>query len=224
MPSPRDRILERIQKALAAPSPEPHFLHEPVSEDPLFPLPAASIEALESRFCEEFAAVSGEIVRAESVEEARRWLADWALPIGDGGILAAEAARLQPLLAGLPRLTWGTKDGPGSRDWRDFAAGITEAESLVAESGTIVVSAASAGRAPSVLPPLHLVVASADQIVPDLETSIARLRSRHGSLPSSATWITGPSRTADIEKILVLGAHGPKRLVLLLLPAGSLGG
>ena len=106
--------------------------------------------------------------------------------------------------------------------WDSFPVGVTPAESLVAESGTIVVGTGIAGRALSVLPPIHLVVATCDQLVGDLETSIRRIRTRYPDrLPSSFTWISGPSRTADIEKILVLGAHGPRRLVLLLLPAAA---
>jgi L-lactate dehydrogenase complex protein LldG len=86
----------------------------------------------------------------------------------------------------------------------------------VAQTGSIFVSTRSAGgRALSVLPPVHLVLARRDQLVPDLPAAFARLRQRHGGRwPSAVTMITGPSRTADIEKILVMGAHGPKRLVV----------
>ena len=67
----------------------------------------------------------------------------------------------------------------------------------------------------SVLPPAHLVIARREQIVPDLAAAMTLLRNRyHGHWPSTLSVITGPSRTADIEKILVFGAHGPKRLVV----------
>jgi L-lactate dehydrogenase complex protein LldG len=70
-------------------------------------------------------------------------------------------------------------------------------------------------RALSALPPVHLVVAHRPQIVTDLEAAIAVLRQQHGeSWPSLISIISGPSRTADIEKVLVLGAHGPKRLAV----------
>ena len=67
----------------------------------------------------------------------------------------------------------------------------------------------------SVLPPAHLVLARRDQIVPDLASAMTLLRQRYdGHWPSALSVITGPSRTADIEKILVFGAHGPKRLLI----------
>jgi len=94
--------------------------------------------------------------------------------------------------------------------------GITGCDCLIAQTGSIVVSTKSAGgRALSVLPPIHLVAARRDQIVADLPAAMALLRQRYdGHWPSSLSVITGPSRTADIEKILVMGAHGPKRLLL----------
>ena len=88
---------------------------------------------------------------------------------------------------------------------------------LIAQTGSIVVSGA---RALSVLPPVHLVIARPDQFVPHLAAAMKFLRERYdGRWPSSLSVITGPSRTADIEKILVMGAHGPKRLVLYVAPA-----
>lgn len=94
--------------------------------------------------------------------------------------------------------------------------GVTGCDCLIAQTGSIVVSTKSAGgRALSVLPPIHLVQARRDQIVPDLPAALALLRQRYdGHWPSSISVTTGPSRTADIEKILVMGAHGPKRLLL----------
>jgi L-lactate utilization protein LutC len=93
---------------------------------------------------------------------------------------------------------------------------VTGCDCLVAMTGSIFVSTRSAnGRAASVLPAMHLVVARRKQIVPDLPAAFALLRSRYGkNWPSSLSLITGPSRTADIEKILVMGAHGPKRLAV----------
>jgi L-lactate dehydrogenase complex protein LldG len=62
-----------------------------------------------------------------------------------------------------------------------------------------------------------MVVATADQVVPTLADALDAARSRHaGRLPSMLSFITGPSRTGDIERILVLGAHGPKELFVLL--------
>jgi L-lactate utilization protein LutC len=93
---------------------------------------------------------------------------------------------------------------------------VTGCDCLIAQTGSIFVSTRSAaGRAASVLPEMHLVVARRAQLVPDLPAAFALLRQRYGDhWPSAISLITGPSRTADIEKILVMGAHGPKRLGL----------
>ena len=71
----------------------------------------------------------------------------------------------------------------------------------------------------SVLPPHHIVVARRGQIVTDLTEAYATLAAKYrDAYPSMISFITGPSRTGDIERILVLGAHGPKRLTILLVP------
>lgn len=213
----RSAILGRIRQALSRPAPAAEWEHEPVDAGPLFPLPEPTTAALWERFAAEFAALGGEAHWCSNPEEAEEWsqrfLADCNFEV-----LAVDDPLTRRVLSTAARITWVGAEGEDPGTWDRCGLGITPAESLVAESGTIVVSAVRCGRAPSVLCPIHLVVATADQLVPDLETSIERLRSRYGDkLPSSCTWISGPSRTADIEKILVLGAHGPKRLVLLMI-------
>lgn len=96
--------------------------------------------------------------------------------------------------------------------------GITTCECLIAQTGSVhVTSRGNGGRALSVLPPHHVVLATRQQLVPDLAASFAILRERYGAtFPSMSSLITGPSRTGDIERILVLGAHGPKRLTIFL--------
>jgi L-lactate dehydrogenase complex protein LldG len=96
-------------------------------------------------------------------------------------------------------------------------AGISGCECLVAQTGGILVTSASAGgRALSVLPPHHVVIATESQLVGDLVDAFSLLRARYPEIPSFLSFITGPSRTGDIERILVLGAHGPKKLTVLL--------
>jgi L-lactate dehydrogenase complex protein LldG len=96
-------------------------------------------------------------------------------------------------------------------------AGITECDVLVAQTGGVVVtSRSSGGRALTVLPPHHVVVARREQLVADLPAAFALLQKRYApDFPSMISFITGPSRTGDIERILVLGAHGPKKLTIL---------
>lgn len=96
---------------------------------------------------------------------------------------------------------------------------LTGCEALVALSGSVVVSSRQMmGRTSTVIPHIHIVVAFTHQIVPEFIHAFEMIRERYqGEMPSMISTITGPSRTADIEKTLVLGAHGPKEIVLFLL-------
>jgi len=110
---------------------------------------------------------------------------------------------------------------PFSKDESDFdimLAGITGCEFLVASTGSILVSSASeSGRQMNVFPPVHIVLAKISQLVNYPEEAYVAIQEKYGDLlPSVISTITGPSRTADIEKTLVLGAHGPKEFVVFL--------
>ena len=98
-------------------------------------------------------------------------------------------------------------------------AGVSECDALIAQTGSVLVTNRSAGgRALSVLPPHHLVLARREQMVADLPAAFDLLKQKYsGNYPSMISFITGPSRTGDIERILVLGAHGPKRLTIFLI-------
>lgn len=115
----------------------------------------------------------------------------------------------------LPRV--GTDHDYDVRDLESCDAGISECEALIAQTGSVLVSSRSAGgRALSVLPPHHVVLARREQLLPDLPAAFAHIKTKYKSdYPSLISFITGPSRTGDIERILVLGAHGPKRLTIL---------
>ncbi len=103
-------------------------------------------------------------------------------------------------------------------DLESCDAGITECDALIAQTGSILITNRSAGgRALSVLPPHHVVLARRNQLVPDLPEAFALLKKKYApNYPSFISLITGPSRTGDIERILVLGAHGPKKLTIFL--------
>lgn len=98
--------------------------------------------------------------------------------------------------------------------------GITACEFLIARSGTVMVSSAQGGgRQLSVYPPVHIVIARKNQLVESLEEAYSGILEKYkDNLPSQIALITGPSRTADIEKTLVLGAHGPKEIRVFLYP------
>jgi len=104
-------------------------------------------------------------------------------------------------------------------DFEEMQAGITSCEFLVARTGSVVVSSASpSGRQMYIFPPVHIVVAQASQLVDYYADALNAIREKYGNhLPSAITTITGPSRTADIEKTLVLGAHGAKEIIIFLI-------
>ncbi len=96
---------------------------------------------------------------------------------------------------------------------------MTSCEALVARLGAIVFSSRQiGGRKGLILPDSHFVIASTDQIVEEIADAFMLLKQKYNTkLPSMITFVTGPSRTADIEKTLILGAHGPKELFLFLI-------
>jgi L-lactate dehydrogenase complex protein LldG len=103
---------------------------------------------------------------------------------------------------------------------RDAEVGLTGAEAAIAATGTLVVrTAAGKGRIPTILPPVHIVVVTLDQLLPRLEDWAAHerasgLKSIHES--ANIAFISGPSRTGDIEMALILGVHGPKVLQVII--------
>ena len=102
---------------------------------------------------------------------------------------------------------------------KDTQVGMTGCEALIARLGSLLVSSGQmAGRQIFVYPDIHIVLARSSQLVPDIKDALAKLRKKYEpKMPSMVTLITGPSRTADIEKTLVMGAHGPKELYVFLL-------
>ena len=112
-----------------------------------------------------------------------------------------------------------TSDGYDVCDLEKCDVGISTCDALIAQTASVLVTTQSAGgRALSVLPPHHIVIATADQMVTTMADGFDVLRSKHGDdWPSFISFISGPSRTADIERVLVLGAHGPKKLTVILI-------
>ena len=103
-------------------------------------------------------------------------------------------------------------------DFLAARAGLTSCEYLIARLGSIMISSKqAAGRRLVVYPDFHFVYARTNQLVPDLQEALSGIQERYGkAMPSMISVISGPSRTADIEKTLVMGAHGPKDLYVFL--------
>jgi L-lactate dehydrogenase complex protein LldG len=184
----RDNILRRVSDALRVEAHRP----PPPSASAVFPVVTNS----EARFRDEFTALRGEFL--DGIDKLHEFLKGFPKIATDGGEFVQQIV------------------GDANAGVRESDLGVTTCDCLVAQTGSIIISTLSAGgRALSVLPPVHLVIVRREQIVPDLATALALLRKRYDARwPSALSVITGPSRTGDIEKILVMGAHGPKRLVI----------
>jgi L-lactate dehydrogenase complex protein LldG len=147
--------------------------------------------------------LSGELHRLRDVEGWKRI----ATHRGELTSTAAQTVGLNTLF---------TDDGCDKHELEKCDVGISECDALIAQTGTVLVTSRTAGgRALSCLPPHHIVIARREQLVADLPAAFALIKQKHGTkFPSMISFITGPSRTGDIERILVLGAHGPKRLTI----------
>ncbi|OHC62348.1 MAG: hypothetical protein A2040_06265 [Rhodocyclales bacterium GWA2_65_19] len=121
-----------------------------------------------------------------------------------------------PSLATLDWAAAGLKvEGRGARD-ADLV-GITGCFCAVAETGTLMLcSSADTPAAVSLLPETHIAIVHAARILPYMEDAWALARKELGTLPRAVNFISGPSRTGDIEQTIVLGAHGPYRVHLVI--------
>jgi len=161
-------------------------------------------EGLELKFAEEFARLQGKFIYCTGKQELTENVAALAEHKEWNHVYCQTPALLNAFkLGAMPFINKG--------NMHEAAAAITDCEYLVARTGTIVLSAAQpSGRALPVYTPVHLVIAYTHQLVFDLKDAINRLKDRYGgALPSAISFATGPSRTADIEKTLVVGVHGP---------------
>jgi L-lactate dehydrogenase complex protein LldG len=186
-------------------------------------IPEAEPGALIDQFTRKLTALRGEVHHVPSLEGAAQKIGSLAKETG----LKRCGRQRHPLLDRLFTLTEEvcalesqmTIVEPNKTPLHSAIEGMecsfTVADALIARTGSIVLRATTAGgRRLSVLPPMHCVVATRDQLIPCLSSW---LRSAHKERDwSYGTIITGPSRTADIERILVLGAHGPKRLIVIV--------
>lgn len=204
----RERILERIRTALRDPAPR----HEDGRGGLIF----APVDDALDRFQKECAANITECVLTPDLRASARAVAGVLGTLPPGGIFVQDTPELRGLSVDWQydrNIQWSSEGGPQE----SVQATITAAEALVALTGSVLVSAACGGRGASVVAPVHIVLASLDQLLPDLEAALAHVRKHDLQFKNSyLCLITGSSRTADIEKILVMGAHGPVRLIVAL--------
>ena len=225
--SERENIFTRIRKALTVAAPVPGQAHGsaeaaaslPTVEDQRRVMPAVgdTVEeqlALFAKNAADLKADFKQVADASALAQELKGLAvagQWRRVASHQGELCKTAAESLDLPLVL------TESTPAPTDFEQCDVGISECDALVAQTGTVVVTSRSAGgRALSCLPPHHVVIAKRAQLVPDLPAAFELIKSKYGdNYPSMISFITGPSRTGDIERILVLGAHGPKKLTIL---------
>ncbi|MEP6844862.1 MAG: lactate utilization protein [Panacibacter sp.] len=203
----KEKILKKIRQALATPVPVP--FPESEGKDSLFQ-PATQDGEIE--FAENFTKLQGRFSFCESEREmvqqlkvlfaARKW----------ENIYCSDNKLNETLAANGLSINY-------SGDIHDCDASITDCEFLIARTGSMVLSSAQQnGRTVSVYAPVHVCIAYADQLVDDIKDALIKVTEKYaGQLPSLLTLATGPSRTADIEKTLVVGVHGPKEVFCFLI-------
>lgn len=207
----RERILARIRTALKTPAKihdSPGHLH--AGPAPIFPPIGDPLE----RFAAECVINKTELIlvpNSSAAADAASALLD-GLQVGEVFVQdAPELRNASARFSGARKVRWSSEGGPAE----STLVTITLAELLVAQTGSVLISSSCGGRGSSVAAPVHIVVATSAQLLPDLETAMARATGA-AERNSYVCLITGSSRTADIEKILVMGAHGPKRLIVIL--------
>ncbi len=217
----RDRILGRLKRSQPAPSLSAGKAElTPLLDASIFGDYPAAAGDLVPLFIRQITALKGECFLARDAGGAADKLEELLQGSAEGPALAQSSPLVDQILA--RRSSWAREiHGPAklsadSPAFSRYAAGISAADFLVARTGSIVLRSSTAGgRRLSVLPPFHIVLAESRQVVASLEEALLGIEGE-GSWSYGAI-ITGPSRTSDIEKVLVLGAHGPRRLAVILL-------
>jgi L-lactate dehydrogenase complex protein LldG len=204
--SAKEVILKKIRKALTTSTPLPfpqsegtHSLYQPPQKE------------LEIQFAEEFTKLLGKFVFCLNDAELSSQLNNLVTQNNWAKIFCNEPKLKQALQA-------ASFDIFSDGALADCDASITTCENLIARTGSIVLTAASeSGRTVSVYAPVHICIAYTSQLVYDVKDALQLIKEKYsGNLPSLISFATGPSRTADIEKTLVVGVHGPKEVYVFL--------
>jgi len=195
----REEILNKLKNALHSVPEAPDF-EQPIYHSIDLPLELAFKENLEK--------INGFVHLYETEEELFSGLKEFLTSVQKENIFCNEDEISNQLNAfGIP-----FQQSPELP--KNVEVGITGCEFLIAHTGSVMVSSAQkGGRQMFVYPPLHIVIAHKNQLVDYLEKAYFGIHKKYkDGFPSQIALITGPSRTADIEKTLVLGAHGPREL------------
>ncbi len=202
----RNKILSKLKKAQS--EGREYSLPSFDSEESVFPKP----EHLLDTFKQELELIGGTVHLGNSNEELVKQLIEFCKFKQVKTVFCLEEG-FQNLL-----VQSGIKVLNSESDFTDITIGLTACEYLISRTGTIVVSSGhKSGRRLNVFPPIHVVLAKASQLVSFPDDALLSLEKKYGKdFPSLISFITGASRTADIEKTLVMGAHGPKELLVFI--------
>jgi L-lactate dehydrogenase complex protein LldG len=204
--SAKNNILKKIRQALATPVPLPF---EQTGQTQDFFL--KSTDDLEVLFAENFSSLQGRFAFCEQENELAEQLKTLFAVRSWTKIFIQEDKLRTAVTSRLPDINTAVT-------LEECDASITGCECLIARTGTIVLSSVQNGRTSSVYAPVHICVAYTSQLVFDLKDAIDLVKTKYGAaIPSLITFASGPSRTADIEKTLVTGVHGPKEAFCFLL-------
>lgn len=160
-------------------------------------------------------------LKSEAQSTTVELVADWAdVPAAVGryltGIGLPMAVVGWPLIAGHPWSAAGIAFAARGAEDAD-GVGVTGCYCAIAETGTLMLlSGADTPASVSLLPETHVAVVAASRIVATMEDAWALLRAERGGVPRAVNFVSGPSRTGDIEQTIVLGAHGPSRVHLVV--------
>jgi L-lactate dehydrogenase complex protein LldG len=204
----REKILKKVRDALIEKTEPPYPIIDQDSS-----VYREMTGPLDVTFAEELVRIAGKFVYCENEDEFIATLQSFILE-KDWGLLFCQDPKIHHLLkaAGIPFESH-------TEVILDARIGITRCEYLIARLGAVMVSSRLClGRKITVYPEIHLVLAYTSQLVPDLKQALSNLKKKYrDNFPSMVSLISGPSRTADIEKTLVMGAHGPKELYVFLI-------
>ena len=183
---------------------------------------AGNTYSLVDLFRESLEAVDGHCIVVESEEEAvqalRGIISDIReTPLQARRIALSDAPLLQHLVSQIDLDFDDISVVPDAGHMFSYDVGITSAQKAIAETGTLVLDSNSERhRLASLLPPVHIAIINASQICLTLGEALAHLHQDDEELSPTITFITGPSRTADIELTLAIGVHGPQRLYVIV--------
>jgi L-lactate dehydrogenase complex protein LldG len=204
----KEKILKKIRKALIHKSTQE--IGDVDKDSEIF---TVSDEPLEIQFAQNFSALNGKFVFCENETE---FLENFDFIARDNewkNIFTLEPSIKKLLEKG--KISFSDKE----TDLLQTDIGLTLCECLVARTGSVMISSRQAsGRRVPVYSNFHVVVAYSSQLVNNVKDGLKLIRDKYGNqLPSMISTISGPSRTADIEKTLVQGAHGPREIFVFLI-------